>query len=115
MNRNANLSRSKYRTGTERHANRFATSAASAKHYSLQETHTTPDGHLVKQTGKHTWVIGDAAIVINKSSRNPINGRTPFSLTRGDEMYGQDFTLHEALRTADRLIAGRSFQHPWGN
>ncbi|HFU7877077.1 TPA: DUF4761 domain-containing protein, partial [Escherichia coli] len=22
------------------------------------------------------------------------------------------FTLHEALRTADRLIAGRSFQHP---
>ncbi|HFV3750611.1 TPA: DUF4761 domain-containing protein, partial [Escherichia coli] len=24
----------------------------------------------------------------------------------------QDFTLHEALRTADRLIAGRSFQHP---
>ncbi|HAJ6952888.1 TPA: DUF4761 family protein, partial [Escherichia coli] len=23
-----------------------------------------------------------------------------------------DFTLHEALRTADRLIAGRSFQHP---
>ncbi|MDS0723017.1 DUF4761 family protein, partial [Escherichia coli] len=26
--------------------------------------------------------------------------------------FGQDFTLHEALRTADRLISGRSFQHP---
>ncbi|HBH4720113.1 TPA: DUF4761 family protein, partial [Escherichia coli] len=29
-----------------------------------------------------------------------------------DNQFGQDFTLHEALRTADRLIAGRSFQHP---
>lgn len=115
MKQQRNSSQRRFRNGAERHANRFSTSAASARHYSLQETHATPDGHLVKQTGKHTWVISDAAIVINKSSRNPINGRTPFSLTRGDEMYGQDFTLHEALRTADRLIAGRSFQHPWGN
>ncbi|EFI5218870.1 DUF4761 family protein, partial [Escherichia coli] len=27
--------------------------------------------------------------------------------------FGQDFTLYEALRTVDRLIAGRSFQHLW--
>ncbi|EFQ3860803.1 DUF4761 family protein, partial [Escherichia coli] len=37
------------RTGTERHAARFSTSASrSNSHYSLQETHATPDGHPVK-------------------------------------------------------------------
>ncbi|EKM3847032.1 DUF4761 family protein, partial [Escherichia coli] len=45
--------RRSFRTGTERHAARFSTSASrSNSHYSLQETHATPDGHLVKQTGK---------------------------------------------------------------
>ncbi|EET8419755.1 TPA: DUF4761 family protein [Escherichia coli] len=101
------------RTGTERHAARFSTSASrSNSHYSLQETHATPDGHPVKQTGKHTWLINDAGIVIHRGARNPITGNTCYSLTRGDEQFGQDFTLHEALRTADRLISGRSFQHP---
>ncbi|ENA7194500.1 DUF4761 family protein, partial [Escherichia coli] len=53
--------RRNFRSGTERHANRFSTSASrSNSHYSLQETHATPDGHLVKQTGKHTWLINDA-------------------------------------------------------
>ncbi|EON4439650.1 DUF4761 family protein, partial [Escherichia coli] len=28
------------------------TQRRSNSHYSLQETHATPDGHLVKQTGK---------------------------------------------------------------
>ncbi|HFO4268740.1 TPA: DUF4761 family protein [Escherichia coli] len=105
--------RRNFRTGTERHANRFSTSASrSNSHYSLQETHATPDGHLVKQTGKHTWLINDAGIVIHRGARNPITGNTCYSLTRGDEQFGQDFTLHKALRTADRLISGRSFQHP---
>ncbi|EPR2035596.1 DUF4761 family protein, partial [Escherichia coli] len=41
--------RRSFRTGTERHAARFSTSASrSNTHYSLQETHATPDGHLVK-------------------------------------------------------------------
>ncbi|EKF0509529.1 DUF4761 family protein, partial [Escherichia coli] len=59
-----------------------------------------------------TWLINDAGIVIHRGARNPITGNTCYSLTRGDEQFGQDFTLHEALRTADRLISGRSFQHP---
>ncbi|HAN8180158.1 TPA: DUF4761 family protein, partial [Escherichia coli] len=42
----------------------------------------------------------------------PFTGNRIFALSSGDNQFGQDFTLHEALRTADRLIAGRSFQHP---
>ncbi|WP_215411067.1 DUF4761 family protein, partial [Escherichia coli] len=53
--------RRNFHAGAERHAARFATSASRRNtHYSLQETHATPDGHLVKQTGKHTWLINDA-------------------------------------------------------
>lgn len=50
--------RRNFRTGTERHANRFATSASrSSSRYSLSETHATPDGHPVKQIGEHTRLI----------------------------------------------------------
>lgn len=50
--------RRNFRTGTERHANRFTTSASrSNSRYSLSETHATPDGHTVKQIGEHTWLI----------------------------------------------------------
>lgn len=110
-----NSSQQRFRNGTKRHANRFSTSAASAKRYSLQETHATPDGHLVKQTGEHSWLIEEAGIVIHKCPRNPFTGNRIFALSSGDSHFGQDFTLHEALRTIDRLIAGRSFQHPWRN
>ena len=76
------------------------------------EIHATPDGHPVKQTGKHTWAIGDTGIVIHKSFRSPVTGRFNFTLTRGDDYFGQDFTFFEALRTADRLINGLCFQYP---
>lgn len=112
MKQQRNSSQRRFRNGAERHANRFSTSAASARHYSLQETHATPDGHLVKQTGKHTWLIEQAGLVIHRCNRNPFTGNRIFALSSGDNQFAQDFTLHEALRTADRLIAGRSFQHP---
>ncbi|HHY7363638.1 TPA: DUF4761 family protein, partial [Escherichia coli] len=32
-----------------------------------------------------------------------------FTLTRGDDYFGQDFTFFEALRTVDRLMTGRNF------
>ncbi|MEB7738458.1 DUF4761 family protein [Escherichia coli] len=115
MKKNANTLRPKYHTGAERYANRVATSAASAKRYSLSETHATPAGHAVKQTGEHSWRIEKAGIVIHKCPRNPFTGNRIFALSDGDNHFGQDFTLHEALRTVDRLIAGRSFQHPWRN
>ncbi|HHY7362608.1 TPA: DUF4761 family protein, partial [Escherichia coli] len=52
---------------TERHVARqhFRKNSATA----TTEIHTTPDGHPVKQTGKHTWAIGDTGIVIHKSFR----------------------------------------------
>lgn len=47
--------RRNFRTGTERHANHFATNASRSNiRYSLSETHATPDGHTVKQIGEHT-------------------------------------------------------------
>ncbi|HFV6724332.1 TPA: DUF4761 family protein, partial [Escherichia coli] len=67
---------------------------------------------VVKQTGEHTWLIEQAGLVIHRCNRNPFTGNRTFALSSGDNQFGQDFTLHEALRTADRLIAGRSFQHP---
>ncbi|EEW1478720.1 DUF4761 family protein, partial [Escherichia coli] len=79
--------------------------------YSLSETHATPGGHAVKQTGQHTWLIEQAGLVIHRCHRNPFTGNRIFALSSGDNQFGQDFTLHEALRTADRLIEGRSFQH----
>ncbi|EKL4222403.1 DUF4761 family protein [Escherichia coli] len=113
MKQRRNSSQQRFRNGAERHANRFATSASrSSSRYSLSETHATPDGHAVKQIGEHTWLINDAGIVIHRGVRNPITGNICYYLTRGDNQFGQDFTLHEALRTADRLISGRSFQHP---
>nr|WP_244581418.1 DUF4761 family protein [Escherichia coli] len=94
-------------TGTERHVARqnFRKNSATV----TTEIHATPDGHLVKQTGKHTWAIGDTGIVIHKSFRSPVTGRFNFSVTRGDDYFGQDFTLFEALRTVDRLMTGRNF------
>ncbi|HAL3318825.1 DUF4761 family protein [Escherichia coli] len=32
-----------------------------------------------------------------------------FALSCGDNQFGQDFTLYEALRTVDRLLRGQSF------
>ncbi|PFF94829.1 DUF4761 family protein [Escherichia albertii] len=108
--------RHNFRTGAERHANRFATSASrSNSRYSLSETHTTPDGHPVKQIGEHTWLIEKAGIVVHRCQRNPFTGNRIFALSNGNNQFGQDFTLYEALRTVDRLIAGRNFQHPRGN
>ncbi len=49
--------------------------------------------------------------MIHRCHRNPFTGNRIFALSSGDNQFGQDFTLHEALRTADRLIEGRSFQH----
>ncbi|HIC1049572.1 TPA: DUF4761 family protein [Escherichia coli] len=104
----------RFRNGAERHANRFATSASrSSSRYSLSETHATPDGHPVKQIGEHTWLIEKAGIVVHRCPHNPFTGNRIFALSSGDNQFGQDFTLYEALRTVDRLIAGRSFQHLW--
>lgn len=99
-----------FRTGAERHANRFATSASrSSSRYSLSETHATPDGHAVKQTGNHSWLVEKAGIVIHKCPRNPFTGNHIFTLSSGDNQFGQDFTLPEALRTVDRLLCGKKF------
>ena len=93
--------RRNFRTGTERHANHFATNASRSNiRYSLSETHATPDGHTVKQIGEHTWLIEKAGIVVHRCPRNPFTG---------DNQFGQDFTLYEALRTVDRLLRGQSF------
>lgn len=62
--------RRNFRTGTERHANHFATNASRSNiRYSLSETHATPDGHTVKQIGEHTWLIEKA---------RKINGDEPY-------------------------------------
>ena len=102
--------RRNFRTGTERHANRFATSASRSNiRYNLSETHATPDGHTVKQIGEHTWLIEKAGIVVHRCPRNPFTGNRIFALSSGDNQFGQDFTLYEALRTVDRLLRGQSF------
>ncbi|HAM2537682.1 TPA: DUF4761 family protein [Escherichia coli] len=102
--------RRNFRTGTERHANRFTTSASRSNiRYSLSDTHATPDGYPVKQIGEHTWLIEKAGIVIHKCPRNPFTGNPIFALSCGDNQFGQDFTLYEALRTVDRLLRGQSF------
>ncbi|HGU0827961.1 TPA: DUF4761 family protein [Escherichia coli] len=116
MKERRNSLQQRFRNGAERHANRFATSASrSSSRYSLSETHATPDGHAVKQIGEHTWLIEKAGIVVHRCPRNPFTGNRIFALSNSDNQFGQDFTLYEALRTVDRLIAGRSFQHLLGN
>ena len=102
--------RRNFRTETERQANRFATSASRSNiRYSLSETHATPDGHTGKQIGEHTWLIEKAGIVVHRCQRNPFTGNRIFALSNGDNQFGQDFTLYEALRTVDRLLRGQSF------
>lgn len=102
--------RRNFRTGTERHANHFATNASRSNiRYNLSETHATPDDHTVKQIGEHTWLIEKAGIVVHRCPRNPFTGNRIFALSSGDNQFGQDFTLYEALRTVDRLLRGQSF------
>jgi len=109
MKQRRNSSQQRFRNGAERHANRFATSASrSSSRYSLSKTRATPDGHAVKQIGEHTWLIEKAGIVIHKCPRNPFTGNRIFELSSGDNHFGQDFTLYEALRTVDRLLRGQS-------
>ncbi|OSK24213.1 hypothetical protein EAMG_02283 [Escherichia coli M056] len=113
MTQQRNSSQQRFHSGAERHANRFATSASrSNSRYSLSETHATPAGHAVKQIGEHSFLIKKAGIVVHRCPRNPFTGNRIFAVSCGDNQFGQDFTLYEALRTVDRLIAGRSFQHP---
>ena len=110
MRQRRNSSQQRFRNGAERHANRIATSASrSSSRYSLSETHATPDDHAVKQIGEHTWLIEKAGIVVHKCPRNPFTGNRIFALSSGDNQFGQDFTLYEALRTVDRLLRGQSF------
>ena len=110
MKKNANNPYSKFRNSVERHVHHVATSASrSNSRYNLNETHATPDGHAVKQIGEHAWLIEKAGIVIHKCPRNPFTGNRIFALSCGDNQFGQDFTLYEALRTVDRLLRGQSF------
>ncbi|CSR57110.1 Uncharacterised protein [Shigella flexneri] len=110
MKQQLNSSQQRFRNGAERYANRFATSASRSNiRYSLSETHATPDGHAVKQIGEHTWMIEKAGIVVHKYPRNPFTGNRIFALSCGDNQFGQDFTLYEALRTVDRLLYGENF------
>ena len=106
MRQQRNFQQPRFLTGTERHAARFATSSA---RYSLSETHATPDGHTIKQIGDYSWLIEKANIVIHKCPRNPFTGNRIFALSHGDNQFGQDFTLYEALRTVDRLLRGQNF------
>ncbi|HAX9984582.1 DUF4761 family protein [Escherichia coli] len=99
-----------FRNGTNRHTNRFATSASrNNAHYNLSDTHATPDGHAVKQIAEHAWLIEKAGIVVHKCPCNPFTGNRMFALSIGNNQFGQDFTLYEALRTVDRLLRGQSF------
>ena len=102
--------RRNFRTGTERHANRFTTSASRSNiRYSLSDTHATPDGYPVKQIGEHARLIEKSW---NRDPQMPTQSvyRKPhFALSCGDNQFGQDFTLYEALRTVDRLLRGQSF------
>ncbi|PZY63773.1 DUF4761 family protein [Escherichia coli] len=110
MKQRRNSSQQRFSNGAERHANRFATSASrSSSRYSLSETHATPDGHAVKQIGEHTWLIEKTGIVVHRCPRNPFTGNRIFALSSGDNQFGQDFTLYEALRTVDRLLRGQGF------
>ncbi|PAX78147.1 DUF4761 family protein [Citrobacter sp. TSA-1] len=110
MRQQRNFQQPRIRSGAERHAARFVTSASrSNTRYNLSETHATPDGHNVKQTGEHSWLIEKANILIHRCPRNPFTGNRIFALSSGDNQFGQDFTLYEALRTVDRLIRGQSF------
>ncbi|EFN5365202.1 TPA: DUF4761 family protein [Escherichia coli] len=110
MKQRRNSPQQRFRNGAERHANRFTTSASRSNiRYSLSDTHATPDGYPVKQIGEHAWLIEKAGIVIHKCPRNPFTGNRIFALSCGDNQFGQDFTLYEALRTVDRLLRGQSF------
>ncbi|MFM2530894.1 DUF4761 family protein [Escherichia coli] len=110
MKKNSNNTYSKFRNGVERHVHHVATSASRSNiRYSLSDTHATPDGYPVKQIGEHAWLIEKAGIVIHKCPRNPFAGNRIFALSSGDNQFGQDFTLYEALRTVDRLLRGQSF------
>ncbi|EEQ3398917.1 DUF4761 family protein [Escherichia coli] len=110
MKQQCNSSQQRFRNREERHANRFATSTSRSNYrYSLSETHATPDGHAVKQIGEHAWLIEKAGIVVHRCQRNPFTGNRIFALRNGDNQFGQDFTLYEALRTVDRLLRGQSF------
>lgn len=113
MKQQRNYSQQRFRNGAERHARRSETSAPrDASRYSLSETYATPDGAPVKRIGEHSWLVEEAGLVIHRCPRNPFTGNSIFTLSNGDNQFGQDFTLHEALRTVDRLISRRSFQHP---
>ncbi|ELH5462529.1 DUF4761 family protein [Escherichia coli] len=106
MKKNTNNPYSKFRNGVERHVHHVATSASrSNSRYNLNETHATPDGHAVE----HTWLIEKAGIVVHRCPHNPFTGNRIFALSSGDNQFGQDFTLYEALRTVDRLLRGQSF------
>ncbi|EES6086750.1 DUF4761 family protein, partial [Escherichia coli] len=50
-----------------------------------------------------------AGIVVHRCPHNPFTGNRIFALSSGDNQFGQDFTLYEALRTVDRLLRGQSF------
>ncbi|WP_153061172.1 DUF4761 family protein, partial [Escherichia coli] len=54
-------------------------------------------------------LIEKAGIVVHKCPRNPFTGNRIFALSSGENQFGQDFTLYEALRTVDRLLRGQSF------
>lgn len=110
MKQQLNSSRPRFRNGAERHASRFITSASRSDiRYSMSEIHATPDGHAVKQTGNHSWLVEKAGIAIHKCPRNPLTGNHIFTLSCGDNQFGLDFTLPEALRTVDRLLCGGNF------
>ena len=105
-----NSSQQRSRNGTKRHTNRFATrTSRNNTRYSLSDTHATPGGHAVKQIDEHALLIEKAGIVIHKCPRNPFTGNRMFALSIGNNQFGQDFTLYEALRTVDRLLRGQSF------
>ena len=98
MKKNTNNPYSKFRNGVERHVHHVATSASrSNSRYNLNDTHAPPDVHAVKQS------------VVHRCPHNPFTGNHIFALSSGDNQFGQDFTLYEALRTVDRLLRGQSF------
>ena len=53
--------------------------------------------------------VHHVATSASRSPHNPFTGNRIFALSSGDNQFGQDFTLYEALRTVDRLLRGQSF------
>ncbi len=55
---------------------------------------------LVK-VGSYTYSY--CGFIIRCCRKNPMTGKTPWSITAGDDHYGNEFSLSDAMATINRL------------